>query len=143
MNDKERNYGLIYFPLSLVILLFLVETKVIPEWAAGMGVLVMGYGDGLAAIFGRKFGQRGVSPIIGKKTFVGSFVMFFTTLIVLSLFALGYNLHWLESARGIALMISLALFAAVCELLTPLGLDNVSVPITTALLAGCIGNRAP
>ena len=100
-----------------------------------MGILVMGYGDGLAAIIGRKFGKTKIRHrFTGQKTIVGSAAMFVTSSIVIAIFSQRYNLGWTHS--GCIKILGIAGCATALELFTPLGLDNLSVPIITALLAG-------
>lgn len=134
MNDKERNYGLIYFPVTLLILVLMVHYGYIPEYISGMGVLIMGYGDGLAALFGKRYGVSQIHPIAGKKTYVGSFTMFIVSFIVIFMFQHFYELAWTDSLRGVCAMLFASAAATIFEVLTPLGFDNITVPIGSALL---------
>ncbi|KAH0793956.1 dolichol kinase [Histomonas meleagridis] len=131
MNDRIRNLGLIYFPISLTILVILTYTGVIQNYICGMAVLIMGYGDGLAAVFGMKFGKK---KIFGMKSYVGSVAMFFTSLIVMILFSNYYNLGYTNSAKSFAITLLIALAVTVIEIFTPLGLDNITVPLSSAFL---------
>ena len=88
-----------------------------------LGVLAMGYGDGLAALIGSKVGKHKYIAFGATKSYEGSFVMFITVLIIALI--LSYSLP-------IALF--LALCATILEPVTPLGLDNLTVPIITALI---------
>ncbi|OHT09908.1 dolichol kinase [Tritrichomonas foetus] len=130
MNDRTRNYGLIYFPISLVILIIMEHSGFITKYMNGMAILVMGYGDGFAAIIGKKYG---VSKIHGKKTYLGSLTMLITSFIVLSLFSYFYDLGLTNSSSGILTMVITSIVATVNEIFTPFGLDNLSVPIGTAI----------
>ena len=49
---QARNWGTVYFPISLLILVNLCWRAVFPVWVGGLAVLVLGWGDGLAAIVG-------------------------------------------------------------------------------------------
>ena len=138
MNDKTRNYGLIYFPISLLVLVCLVEAGIVPEYAAGIGILVMGYGDGLAAIVGKMYGKGQIHAMVGKKTYAGSAAMFVTTFTVIALFSLYYRLNCFATPGSLVYALVVSALATVFELATPLGLDNLTVPIGTALLAGKI-----
>ena len=56
-RDENNSLGTIYFPISLliaVIISFLTNDKVLP----GIGILVLGYGDGFAAWIGSKFKSK-------------------------------------------------------------------------------------
>ena len=135
MNDRQRNYGLIYFPMSLVVLLLLGDRGVASECSTGIGALVMGYGDGFAAIVGKTFGRRRLHPALGSKTVAGSTAMFVASFLVVLAFSLGYETGWVRCAAGWLGMIATAAFATVLELATPLSLDNITVPIGTCLFA--------
>lgn len=135
ISDKRRNLGLVYFPISLLVLVLLGYTNTIPMWACGMGALTMGYGDGLAAIIGKHWGTRKIRE---GKTVLGSIVMGIVTLLVLIGFSVGYNLAGLWTAGWWIAVIVVSLGATMLEALTPLGLDNITVPLGTTFLAALL-----
>ncbi len=131
MESKDRsNLGTVYFPVSLLILVLLSYCGIIPFYAAGIGVLTMGYGDGLAGLFGKIFGKSGTKPF-GNKTMRGSFVMFAASFLVsffiLALFTSVWSSLLVSAEVGIS--------ATIIEMVTPFGIDNLTVPILTALLS--------
>ncbi len=128
MNDKKRNYGLIYFPISLLILVLLVYNGKLAAAAATIGVLSMGYGDGLAAIVGHAWGKRKLPFLTGGKTWLGTVVMFFVVVVVAYVFA-----PMSEVPYRLVVAVTTGLVGAFLEAATPLGLDNVTVPLGTAL----------
>lgn len=128
MNDKKRNYGLIYFPISLLILVLLVYNGKLAVAAATIGVLSMGYGDGLAAIVGHAWGKKKLPFLTGGKTWLGTVVMFFVVGVVAYIFA-----PISEVPYRLAVAVTTGLVGAFLEAATPLGLDNVTVPLGTAL----------
>lgn len=128
MNDKKRNYGLIYFPISLLILVLLVYNGKLAAAAATIGVLSMGYGDGLAAIVGHARGKRKLPFFTGGKTWLGTVVMFFVVVVVAYVFA-----PMSEVPYRLVVAVTTGLVGAFLEAATPLGLDNVTVPLGTAL----------
>ena len=128
MNDKKRNYGLIYFPISLLILVLLVYNGKLAAAAATIGVLSMGYGDGLAAIVGHAWGKRKLPFLTGGKTWLGTVVMFFVVVVVAYVFA-----PISEVPYRLVVAVTTGLVGAFLEAATPLGLDNVTVPLGTAL----------
>ncbi|MFA5447427.1 MAG: hypothetical protein WC233_04055 [Sphaerochaeta sp.] len=132
LGDRKRNYGLIYFPIALVILVLLQYNGMIGPISATVGVLVMGWGDGLAALIGAKWGKREIRLNVSKKSYLGTATMFLVTLVIIGGAALLYS----SLPAGKALLISLILAAviSVVEVVTPLGLDNLSVPLLTTLL---------
>lgn len=128
MDDKKRNYGLIYFPFSLLILVLLTYNGKLAFAAATVGVLCMGYGDGLAAIIGHAWGKRRLPFQTGGKTWLGTCVMFFVSTCVAYIFAPATGIPY-----RLLVAVTTGLVGAFLEAATPLGLDNVTVPLGTAL----------
>ncbi|NBK21474.1 MAG: hypothetical protein EOM68_05570 [Spirochaetia bacterium] len=133
MNDKKRNYGLIYFPLTLLLFVILQYQGVLPTIACTIGVLVMGYGDGLAALIGRKWGKRKLNIPSGGKTWLGTLVMFLVSFLVTFIGLMLVSLS-LGSALAVALLVGVV--SAFVEAITPLGLDNLTVPLIAAFIVG-------
>jgi phytol kinase len=133
MNDRGRNYGLIYYPISLLVLVLMFSFGYVPRSVCGMAFFSMGYGDGLAALIGKKFGKRTISEISGRKTYVGSLTMFLVSVVVFAGFSLFYGLEWLNSPEGIMLVLCSGAVATLLEAMTPWGLDNLTVPIGSAI----------
>ncbi|OHT00472.1 dolichol kinase [Tritrichomonas foetus] len=134
LTERVRNYGLIYFPISLTILSILHSYSYIPKYSVGIGILSMGYGDGLAALLGRKFGKNRIKAVNCAKSYQGSSAMFLSTLVVVLLFECHYNLCDGLIERSIKACI-IALVTTVAEIFTPKGLDNISVPMVAAFLS--------
>lgn len=134
MEDPEstRNFGAIYFPVSLLVLVGLSTFGVVERWEAGVGVMVLGWGDGLAAIVGRHFGRTPFRIFGQTKTIPGTIALILSsstvTLILSLIFDPGLDAWSLLLRIG-----SVGLFAALVELTTPFGLDNLTLPILTAL----------
>ena len=133
MNDKKRNYGLIYFPLTLLLFVILQYQGVLPTIACTIGVLVMGYGDGFAALIGRKWGKRKLNIPSGGKTWLGTLVMFLVSFLITFVVLMITSLS-LGVAFGVALLVAVG--SAFVEAITPLGLDNLTVPLLAAFLVG-------
>jgi uncharacterized protein (TIGR00297 family) len=133
MEDPEpsRNYGTVYFPISLLVLVLAVRADLIPLWVGGVGILVMGWGDGLAALAGIRFGKRSATIFGSRKSMVGTLVMFLASFIVTLVLTAVF-----DPALPLGLLVGRALatavFASLVELLTPFGVDNITVPILTA-----------
>ncbi len=134
MDDKKRNYGLIYFPITLLILVVLQYQGVVSSLACSIAVFVMGYGDGLAALVGTKWGKKKL-PVPGMvKSWAGTITMASVSTLV-ALIGLGFfSALSFSAVLGISLLIGLS--AAVMEAVTPLGLDNITVPFVVVLLLG-------
>ncbi len=129
MDDRERGNGLMYYPLSIFILVLLEIAGVLSPSSVIAGVLVMGWGDGLAALAGSRFGRNSYL-VYGKykKSIEGTAVMFAASAVIIVIFT---DMEWYYAA-------SVAFVAALMENVTPLGLDNLSVPIIVSLLSEVI-----
>jgi phytol kinase len=133
-DDRKRNYGLIYFPVTLLLLVILQFTGGLSSLACLIGVLVMGYGDGFAALIGKKWGKKKLPLPSGGKTYIGTFAMFAISSVVSVV--LLFTLSTLSFGSAVALSLLIGVVAAIVEAVTPLGIDNLSVPLVCAFLAG-------
>jgi len=133
-DGDKSDLGTVYFPISLLVIILLTwEGGLLPgglKYLGAIGILVMGYGDGFAAIVGKTFGKNRYKILGSKKTLEGSLTMaifsFMVTLLILTYF------------RGLStvnfeISIIVAILAMILEGFTPFGLDNLSVPIITTL----------
>ncbi len=132
MDDKKRNYGLIYFPITLLILVILQYQGVFSPLHCSIAVFVMGYGDGMAALIGTKWGKKKL-PVPGiTKSWAGTLTMASVSAIV-ALIGLGFfSSLTFPVLLGISLVIGIV--AAIMEAFTPLGLDNITVPMVVVLV---------
>ncbi len=127
--EKKKNLGTVYFPISLLILSLLCFGDTMPPYTGALGILVMGYGDGMAAIIGSQFGKRKFSIAGSKKTLEGTFTMFVVSWCVLYIILTYYNPSIAFSAS-----LACAAVATFAEAFTPFGLDNISVPLATSFV---------
>lgn len=124
---SRRTYGEVFFPLGIAVLALACPSM--PAFA--YGVLVLGLGDGLAALFGERFGRRVVPLVRTRKTLWGSGA-FMGTCFVVGLLVL--------AAAGLPLAYAVPAAAAMAIALTPVelfltyGLDNLLLPTTAGLL---------
>jgi phytol kinase len=131
---SRGNLGTVYFPVSLLLLVMLSFAGPVPRYVAGIGVLTMGWGDGLASLLGRSTRGPVIDVFGGRKSLVGTLSMFLASAAVAGLFTYyGHPLRAGAVALAIAPALLTAAAATIVELLTPLGLDNLSVPIVTTL----------
>lgn len=128
MGNRKRDNGLIYYPLSLAVMVSLMYRGFLPSYAVIAPTLMMGFGDGFAALIGTYWGKHKYVSFGGKKSFEGSIAMFAVSLVVMILFT-PCPWYWI---------IIIALIATVLESFTPLGFDNITVPIITALIMGIL-----
>jgi len=123
---QRPTYGEVCFALTVGILTFVTQNKGI--YAAA--VLQMSLADGLAAMFGTRYGRKTSYHVAGHvKSIVGSLTFFIVSLVILA----GYRAlsgHDVPPAG----LIAGALTAAVLENLSTLGVDNLVVPLFIGLL---------
>ena len=126
MKDRKRNLGLVLYPVSVSAVVLLEILGVIGPGSAVSGVLIMGLGDGLAAVVGTKWGRHGYA-VYGKyrKSIEGSLAMAMVTASCALFF----------TAMSLPYALLLALIMALVENLSPSTVDNVSVPLAAALLS--------
>jgi phytol kinase len=119
------NLGTVYFPISLLILVIVSFGILNQPYIGGLGILILGYGDGFAAVIGKKFGKH---QLLFGKSVEGSLAMFVASFVVSMI---------LLSIEGVSLWILIAfiiaLISTAIELFTPKGLDNLSVPLLASL----------
>lgn len=140
--SSKRNWGMVYYPLSIVLLIVLADLGFGDRLCVGCALIGMGYGDGLAALVGMRFGKHGfcASRAGGgsdtkrsPKTVEGSLTMFLVVLVsfVLLNVLLGGSGVWLTLGFGFLA----ALASTFAEAYTPSGLDNVTVPLVIYVAA--------
>lgn len=127
----RKSLGTFYYAVSIGILTALF-------WPSGqyhfgaLGILAMAYGDGLAALVGQRYGKR-VYTVLGMlKTVEGSLTMALVSTFVSGL-VLSVGIGWSFGIWGIALLVGIG--AMFLEMFSVGGLDNLTVPIGSALLA--------
>lgn len=129
-EETEDTLGTVYFALSLFILALLSFGPLDNPVIGLCGFFVMCYGDGLAAVIGKKVKSKKYT--IGKdtKSVAGSLTMFIITLIIM----LG-TLYYFKAELWVIKSIVIALIMTVFEAVSIKGTDNISVPLLTSLLA--------
>ncbi|MBD2178946.1 phosphatidate cytidylyltransferase [Pseudanabaena sp. FACHB-1998] len=131
LNDVGRKtYGVFYYALSITILVTLLWENH-PQYAV-IGVMVMSWGDGMAALIGKRFGKHTFVNRGNKRSYEGSLAMFTTSLVVI-LGIFGINKGISPSDFGVA--VPVAAIAALLEAYSPGGTDNLSVPLSSAFLS--------
>ena len=129
-SDGDNSLGTVYYGISMSVISLV--TIFLPDMMVPFGIAVFAtsFGDGLAGVVGQAVPSYYNPKTLGEKTILGTItnlaVTFFGSWAMSAIFKLEIN----------ALdCLWIALFAASLELVTPMGLDNVSVPIGTVALA--------
>ncbi|MBD2531167.1 phosphatidate cytidylyltransferase [Nostoc flagelliforme FACHB-838] len=142
MDTQDSSPGTVYFAISVTLLFGLLwrpDGPVDNVAIAVSGIMAMTWGDALAALIGRRFGQHKYQVGNSVRSWEGSAAMFVASTVVIflvllllpgsSLNPLGTPLS-LESALLTAVVT--ATFATLAEAVSPHGTDNLSVPLVAA-----------
>lgn len=121
---SKKDLGTVYFAVSLLILSIVTFSRGSHPYIGALGILIMGYGDGFAAIFGTRYTRYSFKIWNSTKTLSGSFAMF-----VFSFLAAFVILKIYSPVSYLLPSLVLALSATIIELVSPFGLDNLSVPL--------------
>jgi phytol kinase len=134
----KADLGTVYYAISLLILALVTFSPFSNPSIGALGILIMGYGDGMAAVAGKRFGRRKYRISGCEKSFEGSVTMFIIsfiiTFILLSIFPVPGKFLF---------CVLIALFAALSEGITPHGFDNLTVPLGTSLFFWILVNVVP
>ncbi len=127
----RKSLGTFFYAVSIGILIAWFWSIQQPQYAA-LGVLVMTWGDGLAALIGQRFGKHPYKLWDTQKSWEGSLTMAIISGLVslLILLAVEGNL-W--QTWAIALVV--AIVAAGLEAFSKFGIDNLTVPLGSATVA--------
>ena len=133
IEDVERkSYGTLFYCLSLFILIYLFWDK--DPYALISGFFIMTFGDGLAGLIGKSFNSKSWIFFKQKKSLYGTITMFLTSLIVVC--SIGYS-----QQNGLNLnYFTIAFIATLLEQFSVLGIDNLIVPISSALFFNFFNN---
>lgn len=122
-REESKDFGTVYYAVSLSMITFAAyEFNMVT--AASIALFVMGYGDGFAALIGKKVPSKKIRP---NKTIGGSLTMV--------LVSFGVSYYW---SQDVVISFVIAITAGVVELFSPKGLDNLTVPFIIFVLAGLL-----
>ena len=126
-RDKmDFSLGLISYPLGYLIALYLAYNYC--GYYAGIGIMALGYGDGFAAIIGKKFNFKTYYIWGNKKTISGTLGMFLCTFISVLTYCVLFNIKPVINIAFVA-----ALVGSVVEAIAVRGTDNVLIPLIVIL----------
>lgn len=128
--ERENNdgFGTVYYAIS--ILLISIFTYKIENPMIGLaGILTMGYGDGFAAVIGKKIKSKEYKVGNSIKSIAGSTTMFVITLAICVVVFKILNIEYF-----VAKAICVSIIATLLEAVSIKGLDNISVPIVVTIL---------
>ncbi len=125
-NVDRKSFGTIAYGISITSLIFLFWSN--NPSAATAGALVMAFGDGLAGLIGRNIDSSQWIIFGQKKSLIGTLSMCLVTALVLSSIShvAGINFEIVD-------ILIISSLATILEQISPLGIDNITVPIGVAL----------
>jgi len=126
----RKSLGSFFYSLSIGVLSW-IFWRDYPYFAV-LGVLIMTWGDGLAAIIGKRFGKHKFKALGMNKSLEGSLTMllvsFGMTLLILTVvFGSSWQIWLISLVVGV--------FSSILELVSRVGIDNLLVPLGSAYLA--------
>ncbi len=130
----RKSLGTFFYAVSIGILTAIFWQLKLPHYAV-IGILIMAWGDGLAAIIGQKFGNHPYTIVGNTKSWEGTATMLVVSYAIVSIVLL--NVHgntWQTWVVGIPV----AIVATGVESIAQWGLDNLTVPLSSAGLAFAI-----
>lgn len=126
----RQSLGTFFYALSVGLLVGIFWPLHQPQYAV-IGILVMAWGDGLAALIGQRFGTHRYSVWQSQKSWEGTLTMVVVSFTV-SLLILSIAQDDLIHNSVTAFVVAIA--AASLETISQLGIDNLSVPLGSAIL---------
>jgi dolichol kinase len=130
ITEEGHQIGLVYYAISYSVLAFFFSAR---PYIIAAGILPMAYGDASASIVGERYGTRRYH-FLADKSVEGSAVMFFVSLLSITVSLFYFSLFYSLNLPGLLpAALGTALVATAAEAVTPLGFDNVTVPLFSAL----------
>ncbi|MDJ0737332.1 MAG: SEC59/DGK1/VTE5 family protein [Nostocaceae cyanobacterium] len=127
----RQSLGTFFYAVSIGILIACFWYVQQPQYAA-MGILVMTWGDGMAALIGQRFGKHKYNLFGGQKSWEGSLTMCLVSGMIISLILLGIQGNVWQTW---VISLVVAVVATGLETFSFLGIDNLTVPLGSAALA--------
>ncbi|NEO26938.1 MAG: hypothetical protein F6K03_08590 [Kamptonema sp. SIO4C4] len=127
----RQSLGTFFYAVSIGVLTYWFFPLGLPQFAV-IGILVMAWGDGLAAVVGQHWGRHKYQVGNNKKSWEGSGTMFVMSGVVTFLVLWGvYGLSW----PLVGIVFAVSAIATLLEAFSFLGIDNLTVPLGSAMLA--------
>ena len=139
-RDEQDGLGTVYYAVALLILA-IVSFGIFKQPALGLvPTLVMAYGDGLAAIVGKKIKSKKYKLGDTKKSFAGSLTMFIiTTLLISAYFRFSFGTTFWVGTHWPVVSILTGFAITALEAVSGKGWDNITVPVVSLALLILLG----
>jgi len=130
ITEQGHQLGLVFYAVSYSLLALLFSAR---PYIIAAGILPMAYGDASASIIGERFGKLRFR-LLADKSIEGSTAMFLVGTVGMAIGLLFFSYFYPISPLGLLpVVLASTAVATVAEALTPLGFDNVTVPLLGAL----------
>ncbi|MGF1503606.1 MAG: diacylglycerol/polyprenol kinase family protein, partial [Anaerolineae bacterium] len=138
MDSEEESPGTIYFAISITVLFALLWPRG-SEPLAAAAAMILTWGDGLAALIGRRFGQRTYTFFDHTRTLEGSAAFVVASQVTATL---TWQLY-APDVTGLPMALLLGgvgtVVGALAEAVSTAGLDNLTVPLLAAVAMALAG----
>lgn len=132
-KTNSKSYGIIIYPVSMLLLIILSFEVFHDIRIGGIGLLALSCGDGFAALAGKRFNYVPFEIWGNKKTLSGSIAMLLATFISVTIYLRITQLQ--VTLLGVAIpAFWIAIVSTASELITPFGIDNLAIPISAVLV---------
>ena len=125
----RKSYGTLFYAISIGILTACFWQNA-PQYTV-IGILIMAWGDGMAAIIGQRFGKHQYQIGQITKSWEGSLAMTAASFIVTESVLLSVE-H--NSWQILLISLLVAMIATIFEAFSKLGIDNLSVPLSSGFI---------
>ena len=127
----RKSLGTFFYAVSIGVVTAVFWPLDLPYYGV-IGILIMAWGDGLAAIIGQRFGKHPYTIFGNTKSWEGTFTMLMVSYTIVSIVLLIVQGNiWQTWVVGIPVAIA----ATAIESIAQWGLDNLTVPLSSAGLA--------
>jgi phytol kinase len=124
----RRSFGTFFYAVSIGIVTAVFWPIDLPYYGV-IGILIMSWGDGLAAVIGQKFGRNLYRVWGNKKSWEGTLTMLGISYLIVTIILVAVKGNiWQSWTIGIPVAIA----ATAIESLAQFGLDNLTVPLCSA-----------
>lgn len=139
-RDEQDGLGTVYYAVALLILV-IISFGIYKKPILGLVPnLIMAYGDGFAAVFGKLIKSKEYKVGNTTKTFAGSLTMFiisFSTILVYLI--LKYQVGILQLGQVFIVSFITSIIITIIEAISIKGLDNITVPLSMIAILILIG----
>lgn len=128
-GKTDFSLGLISYPIGYLIALYLAYNQCDNFYYAGIGIMALGYGDGFAALIGKKYNYKPYYIGKNKKTLSGTIGMFLCSFISVFLYCAAFGMK-----PTIFISLLTALVGSIVEAVAIKGTDNMLIPLIVILV---------